>query len=215
MGYYLGLDTMVPHDRGTPVPELVRGMTMASCDHDPVPLQAGALTRRAERAVPRGDVVADSGYAHRVPESFALPLRAAGAALVMDLHPPDRATRGTHQGAICFDGNLYCPATPKALFDLAPLARGASEEETRAHDRTVPELQRFKLGRVSATDADGFHRVMCPAVMGKLRCPMRPASMALSFDHPEVLNPPEEPPGCCTNQTITVPPGQRQDRPEA
>lgn len=60
---------------------------------------------------------------------------------------------------------------------------------------------------MSATDADGFHRVMCPAVMGKLRCPLRGASMALSFDHPEVLDPtPEPPPLCCTNQTITVPP---------
>ncbi len=203
LGYYCSLSTMVADEGKEAVPELVRHMTMASCDHDPVPLQVGALVHAG---IPLGDVVADSGYAHRVPEHFALPLRAAGAALVMDLHPHDRGTQGTHHGAIAFNGNLYCPATPKGLFDLAPLGRGASKEETAAYDKKVAELARFKLGRVSATDADGFHRVACPAVMGKLRCPLRPASMTASFDRPEVLSPPAEPPTCCASQTITVPP---------
>jgi len=43
--------------------------------------------------VPIGDVLADSGYAHRRAESFALPMRALGARLVMDLHPNDAARR--------------------------------------------------------------------------------------------------------------------------
>ena len=30
--------------------------------------------------------------------------------------------------------------------------------------------------------------------------------MALSFDRPEILAPPENPPTCCTQQTVTVPP---------
>ena len=47
---------------------------------------------------------------------------------------------------------------------------------------------------------------MCPAVMGKIRCPLRPASMTLTRDRPEILTPPEHPPACCAQQTITVPP---------
>ena len=47
---------------------------------------------------------------------------------------------------------------------------------------------------------------MCPAVMGKIRCPRRPDSMKLDRGRPEVLTPPEHPPACCTQQTITVPP---------
>jgi hypothetical protein len=39
---------------------------------------------------PLGDVLADSGYVHRDADAWALPLRAAGAALVQDLHPPRR-----------------------------------------------------------------------------------------------------------------------------
>ena len=36
--------------------------------------------------------------------------------------------------------------------------------------------------------------------------PLRADSIALTLDHPEVLAPPEHPPTCCTQVTITVPP---------
>jgi hypothetical protein len=42
--------------------------------------------------------------------------------------------------------------------------------------------------------------------MGKIRCPLRPASMKLERKRPEILTPPGHPPACCTQQTITVPP---------
>jgi hypothetical protein len=57
--------------------------------------------------------------------------------------------------------------------------------------------------------------------MGKIRCPLRPASMTLDRDRPEVLQPPENPQACCTQQTITVPPdvlaktAQKHDYPSA
>lgn len=205
-GYYLSLATMVPDDHGPNVAELVRRMVLSSCEHDPVPAVVNVLIGLfASGAIP-GDVVADSGYAHRVEGSFALPLRAAGASLVIDLHPHDRGTRGTHQGAICWNGNLYCPATPPALFDLEPLARQATGEQVAAHDQRAAELFRYKLGRASHDDADGYHRRACPAQLGKVRCPLRPSSLALSFSRPEILVPPAEPPTCCTQCTITVEP---------
>ncbi|MDA8075534.1 MAG: hypothetical protein M0Z40_09940, partial [Actinomycetota bacterium] len=109
--------------------------------------------------------------------------------------------------------------TPTKLFELSPLARDAGVEEVAAHDEQATELARYKLGRLTATDEDGFHRVGCPAVAGKLRCPLRPASMALDYTRPEVLAPPEHPPTCCTQVTITVPPSvnaktrQKHDHP--
>jgi hypothetical protein len=48
--------------------------------------------------------------------------------------------------------------------------------------------------------------VACPAVLGKVRCPRRAESMALSHKRPEVFSPPEESPTCCTQKTLTVPP---------
>lgn len=203
-GYYLSAATMVGDDGGPPVPELIRRITLTSCGTDPVPALVAVLSRLVASGVALGDVLCDSGYAHRLAERWALPVRRLGAQLVMDLHPHDRGTQGTHQGAICWNGNLYCPAS--ALFELQPLARGVTEQETAAHDAKSAELARYKLGRSSADDEDGFHRVACPAVLAKVRCPSRPASMALGFERPEIAAPPEDRPRCCSQQTLTVPP---------
>ncbi len=129
-----------------------------------------------------------------------------GANIVTDLHPADRGKAGTFAGATCFNGNLYCPATPEALFEVEPLPKSASSEEIEDHDEKTAELSRYKLVRASKDDADGYHRVSCPALDGKIRCPLHPESMALSFDRPEVLSAPEHPPTCCMQATVTVPP---------
>jgi hypothetical protein len=147
--------------------------------------------------------------------------RSAGAALVQDLHPHDRGPKGTRQGAVIANGNLYCPATPHTLLELGPLARAATPEQAAAHDARTAEAARYKLGRLTRDDADGYHRVQCPAATGKIRCPLRPASMTLDRDRPEILQPPEHPQACCTQQAITVPPDvnaktrQKHDYPSA
>ena len=138
-----------------------------------------------------GDILADSGYAHRDAGAWAIPLRAAGAQLIQDLHPHDRGPQGTHAGAIIANGNLYCPATPRPLLELGPLPRDATPEDTAAHDTQAGELARHKLGRITTDDADGYHRITCPAATGKLRCPLRPRSMTRDRSRPEILTPPE------------------------
>jgi hypothetical protein len=164
------------------------------------------LTAMPAHGIPLGDILDDSGYAHRDADAWALPLRAAGAQLIQDLHPHDRGPKGTHQGAIIANGNLYCPCTPRPLLELGPLARTATKEQAAGHDRQTSELARYKLGRLTADDEDGYHRVACPAAMGKIRCPLRPASMTLDRDRPEILRPPQHHQACCAQQTITVPP---------
>jgi len=77
-GYYFSLATMVNDEGEDAVPELVRAMVLSSCHLDPVV----SLSRCWSAFVPPGaigDVLADSGYAHRRAESFALPMRALGA----------------------------------------------------------------------------------------------------------------------------------------
>jgi hypothetical protein len=220
-GYYLSAGTMEREENGPAVPELARRATVSSCRHDPVRAFAPVLTAMPGQGIPLGDILDDSGYSHRDAAAWALPLRAAGAALVQDLHPHDRGPKGTHHGAVISNGNLYCPRTPRPLLELGPLARTAAEEQTADHDRKTSELARYKLGRITADDADGYHRVQCPAATGKIRCPLRPASMRLDRGRPEILTPPENPQACCTQLTITVPPGvnaktrQKHDYPSA
>jgi hypothetical protein len=220
-GYYFSAAIMMPAEHGPPVPELGRRMTLSSCRRDPVRAFAPVLTAMPGQGIPLGDILSDSGYAHRDADAWAIPLRAAGAQLVQDLHPHDRGPKGTHDGAIISNGNLYCPQTPRPLLELGPLARTAAKEQAAGHDRKTSELARYKLGRLTADDPDGYHRVQCPAAMGKIRCPLRPASMTLDRDRPEILQPPEHPQACCAQQTITVPPGvlaktaQKHDYPSA
>ncbi len=220
-GYYLSAATMAAEENGPPAPELARRMTVCSCRLDPARALVPVLTAMPAAGIALGDIIDDSGYAHRDAGAWAIPLRQAGAQLVQDLHPHDRGPRGTHHGAIIANGNLYCPQTPPALLQLGPLPPGATSDNSATHDQQTAELARHKLGRHTADDADGYHRVTCPAVMSKVRCPLRPDSMTLSRDRPEILTPPGHPPACCTQRTITVPPEvaaktrQKHDYPSA
>ena len=204
-GYYLSAGIMMPEENGPAVPELARRDTLSSCRHDPVRAFTPVLTAMPGQGIPLGDILDDCGYSHRDAEAWAIPLRAAGAQLVQDLHPHDRGPKGSHDGAIISNGNLYCPKTPRPLLELGPLARTATKEQAADWESKTSELARYKLGRLTADDPDGYHRVACPAVTGKIRCPLRPASMRLDRDRPEILTPPGHPQACCTQQTITVP----------
>jgi hypothetical protein len=220
-GYYLSAVTMAPEENGPAVPELARRMTLCSCKLDPARALVPVLTAMPAAGIGPGDVLADSGYAHRDAAAWAIPLRIAGAQLIQDLHPSDRGPRGTHHGAIINNGNLYCPQTSPALLQLGPLPPGAPAEDITAHDQQTAGLTRHKLGRLTSDDADGYHRATCPAAAGKIRCPLRPESMKLDRSRPEILTPPPDPPACCTQQTITVGPGvcaktaQKHDYPSA
>ena len=133
-GYYLSAGIMMPDEHGPPVPEYARRITLSSCRQDPVPAFVPVLTALPAAGIALGDILADSGYAYRIPANWAVPLRAAGAQLVQDLHPSDRGPHGTHHGAIISNGNLYCPQAPRALLQLGPLARDATREQAAAHD---------------------------------------------------------------------------------
>ena len=204
-GYYLSAGTTAREENRPAVPEVARRATVSSCRHDPVRAMVPVLTAMPAAGIGLGDILDDCGYAHRDAAAWALPLRAAGAPLVQDLHPHDRGPKGTHDGAIISNGNLYCPCTPRSLLELGPLARDTTPDQAAAHDQQTAETARYKLGKITSDDADGYHRVMCPAVMGKIRCPLRPQSMTLDRNRPEILQPSEHPPACCTQQTITAP----------
>ncbi len=113
-GYYLSAGVMMPEEDGPAVPELARRATQSSCRHDPVRAFAPVLTAMPRRGIPLGDILDDSGYAHRDASAGAIPLRLAGAQLIQDLHPHDRGPKGTHDGAIIANGNLYCPGRSPA-----------------------------------------------------------------------------------------------------
>ena len=139
-------------------------------------------------------------------EDFGSTRLTLGAEPVMDLHPIDRGRQRTHEGAVCFNGALYCPSTPGVHFVLEPLARGASAEETAAHDARSTELARLHVRR----DLERRRRLLSPGhVPGRSASGSLSAardSVSLSHAHPEIFATPDHALRCCTQMKITVPP---------
>jgi hypothetical protein len=199
-GYYAQVAVMAADESGCDrPPELIRRVVLKSAGCDP----AGEMAALLERTGAAGDVLADCGYSFRA--GFGARLRRLGAEPVMDLHPFDRGPKGTFEGAVCANGNLYCPCVPEALVSLGPLGRGASIEEAAAHDRACEELERYRFTRHTGPDTDGFERMMCPAAAGRVRCPLVEPSLTLGFGRPTVSEPPEHPPRCCLQRTGVAP----------
>jgi hypothetical protein len=76
-GYYPSAGTMMRDENGPAVPELARRMTVCSCHHDPARTLVRVLAGMPAQGIPLGDILADSGYAHRDPGAWAIPLRQA------------------------------------------------------------------------------------------------------------------------------------------
>jgi hypothetical protein len=150
-GYYFSAGIMVPEENGPAVPELARRAAVSSCRHDPVRAFVPVLTAMPAAGIPLGDIPGDSGYAHRDADAWALPLRAAGAQLVQDLHPHDRGPKGTHHGAIIANGSLYCPCIPRTLTELGPLARTATSQQAADWERQTTELAVWRTASSAAS----------------------------------------------------------------
>ena len=121
---------MMPDENGPAVPELARRAALSSCRHDPVRAFVPVLTAMPGRGHPARRHPRRLRLLPPRRRRLGLPLRAAGAQLIQDLHPHDRGPKGTHHGAIISNGNLYCPATPRSLLELGPLARNATREQS-------------------------------------------------------------------------------------
>ena len=201
-GYYLSAAAMVREENGPAVPELARRMTLCSCNLDPArALVPVLLAMPAERHRPRRH---PGRLRLRPPRRRRLghPAPRTPAPSSPGPAPPRPRPRGTHHGAIIANGNLYCPARPHHCWNSGrrpPAPPRGKPPRTTADGRAA----RHKPGRISADDADGYHRVT-PRRRRKIRCPLRPGSMNCR-GRPEILTPPGHPPACCTQQTITVP----------
>ena len=140
-------------------------------------------------------------------DSFAVPLRRGGAHLVWTCTRGIGAATAPFEDALAANGALFCPATPAPLLDLGPLKRGASKEETDAHDARFAELMRYRFCGLSAQDHEGYRRVVCPR-------PRRARSAARTRRPPSPCHlttracsrSPTELPRCCAQVSITVAP---------
>lgn len=203
-GYDEQILTMTNDDDGPKVPELVRRIDLqASNEHDPefsIPM----IDRALADGLTINDLLADNAYPYAL--EWSVEMRRRKIQLIVDLHPGDRGPKGTWLGALDIEGNLYCPSTPKNLQRIDPPGVRANGVE-REHYRTQIDLRdKYKFVVQTATDDEGYDRRMCPAVAGKVHCPLWDRLYDREKAIPEIYTPPKAPNKCCTQKTITVPP---------
>ncbi|AUN38693.1 hypothetical protein ASU32_00635 [Tsukamurella tyrosinosolvens] len=143
------------------------------------------------------------------------------------VHASAPAKLGQQQpGPVMVAGDLYCPAAAKIASTITvPPARDllkASPAGFADHDRRLQRILPLLMGRnsrpvhgsVQRGPKDAIRpraadtvkvRVVCPAAFERVRCPLRPTTMALSGDLP-TLEPTWTPQqyACCEKGTITI-----------
>lgn len=92
----------------------------------------------------------------------------------------------------------------------APRASGEELEKYRARiaefRARFAERERYAFQRLGRGPKKGRLRVRCPAAIGQVRCPLKPASLRASLSRPLAMEVPMEPLAiACRQSTMTVP----------
>lgn len=188
---------LVPSENGPPIPELVRALELepanAKDDNTEARMSLRMLERLTMRGIEPGDVLADSKYPSSVATRWTSRVWELGFEPVFDLHSQDKGQKGTEQGALIWNGALVCPAVPRDLLAKKPHV-GADE------------VAKYRFSTKGKRDADGCQRYVCPARMGRTRCPLVEASLSKPHDRPTIQVVPSPAPYCCTTGSMTIPP---------
>ena len=206
-----------PRRTGPPSPSSPAAPQLSSCRHDPVRAFAPVLTAMPGQGIPLGDILDDSGYAHRDADAWALPLRG----------PPARSSSRTSTRTTAAPrapttapssptGACYCPAHRARCWNSGrspapPPPEQAADRDTQDR-RSSPATSSAASPPTTPTATTASQ---CPAAMGKIRCPLRPASMTLDRDPARDPHPAGAPPGLLHPADHHRPArGERQDRAE-
>ncbi|GEO28283.1 hypothetical protein TAE01_00930 [Terrabacter aerolatus] len=175
-------------------------LTRMVADHENADAAAGTPDR------PRRDVLADRAYTseNRKAEDWIWPLWELGFTSVHDLtvHQLGPARRGTPKptsGALVIDGQPYSPRLPAHLRTLTPPPIGADRATIAAYQASIAQRAIYALHAVGGRNEDGSWDFGCRAMalLGQLRCDLKPRSLTLPLTKPT------------TTPTVFTPPAGR------
>jgi hypothetical protein len=162
-------------------------LTRMVADHETADAAAGRPDR------PRKDVLADRAYTseNRKAEDWVWPLWELGFTSVHELtvHQLGPARLGTPKpvtGALVIDGQPYSPRLPRHLRNLTPPPLGSDRATIAAYQAVVAQRALFALHPVGGRNADGSWDFGCRAMalLGQLRCDLKPRSLTLPVTKP-------------------------------
>jgi hypothetical protein len=194
-------------------PRLIRRFAITPANADVVGPSLMLIDRLG---APMTDLIADSHYHYKAYERWKAELDRRGVRQHHDL-------RVDEIGFVEFErmrwvgGYAHCPATSDSLDRLARPGFTATRKTKEAFYGTIEFRKAWAMQRHTQPDLTGTHRVVCPALAGKVGCPLRDGTVAAAIELglPVVEHPPNpetdgEPlPKCCTQRTVKVTPPER------
>ena len=196
-------------------PRLIRAFELTPATTD-VPEVSLRLLDRVHDGVGRVLLLADRLYHYSQFAKWWQPLHRRNVRPVHDL-------RETDQGFVPHDrmrwaaGHAHCPAVPDSLGRIVrPAVNDKRTSSHKAFHKAMDLREAYALVRHSQPDVDGVHRVMCPALAGKIGCALRPGTVQVAgparipfVEKPPSAADPEGLPACCTQKTVLVRPTEQ------
>lgn len=161
---------------GESVPNLIVGVSVDKPGHRPGQnaVQAAAMLERV--GFPRRYMIGDMAYSPgSKPENYQAPMRKNGWKIVGDI-PNKEEARGiaaTYEGMVLSDGKMHCPALLTLQQAHDPVADYRQGKIDEAEFRRLMALRERLEMRVHSVEEDGSVRVACPALDGRVSCPLR------------------------------------------
>jgi hypothetical protein len=183
--------------------EVLRRMV---ADHELADAGAGRDDR------PRRDVIADPAYTSEVnrADNWIWPLFELGFNSVHRLTEHQLGHRATlANGAIVIDGQPFSPRTPTHLRELRPPGVGAPRADIATYQAAVAQRDPYRLHAVGGRSDDGHWDFGCRAMalLGQVRCDLKPRSMNLPVTKPTTdpgLFTPRQTPKICGQEKSRV-----------
>lgn len=200
-------------DNNDSTPKLITRFELTVANADVVDVTLGLIDRNPATIT---DLIADRHYHYKQVDRWKRQLVARGIEQHLDLRADEHGF--TESDSLRWAaGVAHCPATPDRFRTIPRPGADADKDTQRAFHAEIERRSAYALAIHDRPDANGTHRCVCPAVAGKVGCPLRPETLqaSLQLGLPIVDSPPStdtgEPlPKCCTQQTVRVTPPDSQ-----
>jgi hypothetical protein len=197
-------------DDGDTVPALIVAFELTAANEDIVDVSLAMIDRTP---LDLADLAVDRHYHFKTVDRWKKQLDRRNIAQHHDLRVDEHGF--TESASLRWAaGWAHCPATPDALGSIPPMPFSSAPREVHQEWQSQVDLREsYAMRQHDRPDENGKHRVQCPALAGKIGCPLRPgtgASATISglpiVENPPVLGGPNPAPLCCTQRTVRVTP---------
>lgn len=167
----------------------------------------GLLDRSTAMGNTVTELLGDRHYSYKAEDRWYFQLLKRGVRQHVDLHPNDQGFQD-YDGMKLAAGWMHCPCTPSRLGRIDRPSPNADAATKEAFIELIEERYQYALRRVARLDKNSGARWECPAIDGRVGCPLREGSVEVAQLNglPVIVEPPDkaEAPACCTQRTVTT-----------